>query len=144
MKKTPHMSVPQSIDPDRGRPQLDSEPGSYQKPNSLLRRFFPVGVATLLAAGFVALTAKAAPPAAPQGMITARVYMGTGTGNTSVATLTNFAKFPNSPILTYHPTYFESWATGDINVAPLGDYADGYGDQLMGYFYAPTNGNYTF
>ncbi|HEY3853550.1 MAG TPA: Ig-like domain-containing protein [Verrucomicrobiae bacterium] len=98
----------------------------------------------MIAVGFAAVTAKAAPPATPQGMITAKVYMGDGTGNTSVATLTNYINTPNSPILTYHPSYFESWATGDITTPPMTEAGDGYGDDLMGYFYAPTNGNYTF
>jgi len=109
-----------------------------------MRRIFSVAAAALLAVGLGALTAKAAPPATPQGMITAKEYMGNGTGNTSVASLTNDVNFPNNPDLVYHPPYFESWASGDITVLPVSDAGDGYGDELFGYFYAPTNGNYTF
>ena len=112
-----------------------------------MRKLFSVGVAALLAVGLGALTAKAAPPATPQGMITEKVWInvpGNGTGNTTVASLTNFARFPNQPDLIYHPPYFESFPTGDITVPPIGDAGDGYGDHLFGYFYPPTDGTYTF
>jgi hypothetical protein len=110
---------------------------------SLMRRLFSVGVASLLAAGLGVLTAKAGPPATPQGMITTRLFMGDGAG-TAVADVTNDVNFPNNPTLVYHPTYFESWATGSITNPPVGDAGDSYGDQNLGYFYPPTNGNYTF
>jgi hypothetical protein len=117
----------------------------HSEANPLTRRLFSVGAAALLAAGLGVLTAKAAgPPATPQGMITHSFYNGNGTGNTTVATLTSDPAYPNSPNLVDHPTYFESWASGNITIPPVGDAGEGYGDQIQGYFYAPTNGNYTF
>jgi hypothetical protein len=112
-----------------------------------MRKFFSFGVAALVAVGLGALTVKAAPPAAPQGQLTAKVFLNIpgGTGAVDIASLTNYANFPNHPDLIYHPPYFESFPTGDITVQSIqGDWGDGYGDQILGYFYPPTNGNYTF
>lgn len=88
-----------------------------------------------------ALTAHAAAPPTPQGFITAKAF--TGIAGTTIATLTNHAKFPNSPDVLRYPTYFEWNATGDI-FTPPGNWADNYGTQIIGYFYPPSTGDYIF
>lgn len=89
--------------------------------------------------------ARAAAPASPQGVIAGKAFLDIGTG-TAVADLTGNAKFPNSPDVVYYYPYFE-WnadASGDISVAANNAYADNYGVQMIGYFYPPSTGDYTF
>ncbi len=97
--------------------------------------------AVVLALGTAVNSAQAAAPASPQGFITAKAFLGiTGT---TVANLTNSAKFPNSPDVAEYPSYFEWAATGDI-ATPPGNWADNYGTQIVGYFYPPATGDYIF
>lgn len=92
---------------------------------------------TFIGVGFI----FAAPPA-PQGVITGRAY--TGISGTSVANLTNSAKFINNqPDVVVYLPYFEWNATGDIYQAP-GNWGDMYGAQIVGYFYPPATGQYEF
>lgn len=86
-------------------------------------------------------TALAAAPATPQSLITGKAFL--GIAGTTIANLTNSAKFPNSPDVVSYLPYFEWAATGDIATAP-GNYADNYGTQIVGFFYPPSTGNYTF
>jgi hypothetical protein len=86
-------------------------------------------------------SAQAAAPATAQGTIRAKIF--NNVSGTSVASLTASDKFPNSPDLVRYEPYFELWAGGDINTAAPST-ADNYGDQIVGYFYPPTTGNYTF
>ena len=101
-----------------------------------------LGLASL-AGVLCAWNVAAAAPPAPQGVITAKVYMDIG-GGTTVADLTGNAKFPGSPDQVLYPQYMELWATGDINTAPPGDVFNSYGAQLEGYFYPPSTGDYVF
>src|SRR5262245_63897911 len=71
-------------------------------------------VAGVLAFGLGVILAQAGPPPTPQGVITAKIFLNIG-GGTAVTDLTGNAKFPNSPDLVQYPTYFELYATGDIN-----------------------------
>jgi len=97
-------------------------------------------IAALLLMG--AAWSQAAPPATPQGVITSKGFLNiTGT---SVADLTGNAKFPNSPDVTYYPTYFEWNATGDITIPANNAYGENYGVQMVGYFYPPNTGDYVF
>ena len=90
-----------------------------------------------------AVWSQAAAPTSPQGVITAKVFLDIG-GGTAVADLTGNAKFPDSPDITTYPTYFEAYATGDINTPPANDVYSNSGGQIVGYFYPPTTGDYIF
>ena len=96
----------------------------------------------LLLAGLGAAHVRAAAPASPQGVITARVY--TDVGGTAVTDLQGSAKFPDSPDIMRYESAFELWSTGDINTPPASDVLNNYGSQLVGYFYPPTSGDYVF
>lgn len=87
------------------------------------------------------LYANAAAPAIPQGLITGKAF--TGISGTTVASLTNSAKFPDTPDVVVFLPYFEWNATGDIYTPP-GNWADNYGTQIAGYFYPPVDGDYVF
>ena len=95
-----------------------------------------------LALGCLAVSAWAAAPAKPQGVITARSFLDIGTG-TAITDLTGNAKFPGSPDEVAYPSYFELNASGDIYTAAV-DTRDGYGGQIVGYFYPPVTGDYVF
>lgn len=84
---------------------------------------------------------QAAAPAKPQGLITAKAFL--NINGTTVANLTNNARFPDNPDVIQFPAYFEWAATGDITARP-GNWADNYGTQMAGYFYPPTTGDYIF
>ena len=88
-----------------------------------------------------ATTTQAAAPSAAQGTIRAKVF--NGISGAAVSALTGATKFPDSPDIVRYEPYFELWATGDINTAAASA-ADNYGAQMIGYFYPPTTGNYTF
>lgn len=95
------------------------------------------------AAASLAAEAYAAAPTSPQGLITAKGFLNIGTG-TAISDLTSNAKFPGSPdVVNYYP-YFEWDATGDIVTAASNAYGDGYGTQMLGYFYPPSTGDYVF
>jgi len=96
----------------------------------------------MLALGLGAILVQGAAPPAPQGVITAKGFLNIGSG-TAITDLTGNAKFPDNPDVVIYEPYFEWNATGDINTAP-GDYGDSYGDQMLGYFYPPTTGDYVF
>src|SRR5688500_2624062 len=96
-------------------------------------------VAVVLGASFH--TSLATPPATPQGLITGKAFL--NIAGTAVANLTNNTKFPNSPDALLFFPYFEWNAGGDISV-PAAQFADNYGGQIVGYFYPPANGDYTF
>ena len=100
---------------------------------------------TLLTAAMAAMAAEAfaAAPANPQGLITAKGFLNIGTG-TAITDLTGNAKFPNNPDVVYYYPYFEWDASGDIATAASNAYGDGYGAQMLGYFYPPSTGDYTF
>jgi hypothetical protein len=87
--------------------------------------------------------AHAAAPTTPQGLITAKGFLNIG-GGTAISDLTNNAKFPSSPDVTYYPPYFEWNFTGDIGTAANNAYGDSYGVQMVGYFYPPSTGDYVF
>jgi hypothetical protein len=79
---------------------VDPEPGSssqFQEDHSVLR-FLAVAAISAMAAATVA---RAAAPASPQGVITGKGFLGTGTG-TAVTDLTGNAKFPNNPDVVYY------------------------------------------
>ncbi|MBI4659700.1 MAG: Ig-like domain-containing protein [Verrucomicrobia bacterium] len=86
--------------------------------------------------------AYAAAPAAPQGTITGRGYL--NIGGTAVSALTADPRFPSKPDVEFYYTYFEWNATGDINNQANNAYGDNYGAQMVGYFYPPSTGDYTF
>ena len=85
--------------------------------------------------------AQVAPAATPQGAITVREFRPTGG---DIASLTNLTSFPNSPdVLDYSPRF--EWPTTADGSPPPGDSGNNnYGVQIIGYFYPPTTGNYTF
>jgi hypothetical protein len=96
--------------------------------------------ALILAFG-LAGAAHGAAPTSPQGLITGKGFFNiTGT---TIATLTNHAKFPDNPDALFFFPYFEWNATEDITLPP-GNYADNYGGQMVGYFYPPGTGDYVF
>ncbi|MGA1235420.1 MAG: PA14 domain-containing protein [Limisphaerales bacterium] len=97
----------------------------------------------LVALAGAAATAVQAAPAAPQGFISGRAF--TDIGGVNVADLLASPKFPDSPDAAQYPEYFE-WnpdPSGDITLG-ASNWADNYGGQLVGYFYPPTTGQYTF
>lgn len=103
----------------------------------------PKLIAVSALAVFLAASAvQAAAPAAPQGFITAREYLGlTGT---AVANLTSAEKFPDSPDIVAYPERLE-WPTGPNDATPPpDDVKNNYGVQIIGYVYPPTTGSYTF
>lgn len=92
----------------------------------------------------------AAPPATPQGAITVKIFNDGTAINNTIASLTNHASFPDSPAIVEYSPRFE-WPTTVDGTAPPGDSpatgpfpANNYGVQILGYFYPPTSGNYTF
>lgn len=95
-------------------------------------------VALTLAAGLVLSNAA---PSSPQGIITAREFL--GIGGTALASLTNHAKFPNSPDVVAYPARFE-WPTTADGSPPPGDVKNDYGVQIIGYLHPPTTGDYVF
>ena len=123
---------------------LHPEPGSssqFHADHSVLR-FLTVAALSVMAAASVA---RAAAPATPQGLITGKGFLDTGTG-TAVTDLTGNAKFPNNPDVVYYYPYLE-WnadASGDISVPANNAYGDNYGAQMIGYFYPPVTGDYIF
>lgn len=109
-------------------------------------------VTTLIGALALAggLLVQATPPTTPQGAITVKIFKdGTAIGS-ALNTLTNHASFPDTPaILEYSPRF--EWPTTVDGTPPPGSSApngpfpdDNYGVQILGYFYPPTTGNYTF
>jgi hypothetical protein len=97
--------------------------------------------AGLLLAAAVSIQAQVPPAATPQGAITIHEYRPTGG---DIASLTNLATFPNSPDYTDYSPRFE-WPTTVDGAPPPGDSGkNNYGVQIIGYFYPPTSGNYTF
>lgn len=101
----------------------------------------PKIAAILLAIGWQAFPSEAAAPATAQGIISGKAFYNiTGT---AIAGLTNNAKFPNNPDALFFFPYFEWAATGDIATPPA-NFADNYGGQIVGYFYPPATGDYTF
>jgi hypothetical protein len=95
----------------------------------------------LLLAGVSIPPSHAAPPATPQGAITVREFRPAAA---DIASLTNLASFPDSPdVLEYSPRF--EWPTTADGSPPPGDSGkNNYGVQIIGYFYPPTSGNYTF
>ncbi len=87
--------------------------------------------------------AQAAAPATPQGCITAKTFLNIGSG-TAVTDLTGNARFPDSPDAVRYPTYFEMYATGDIDTPPPEDVYSNSGGQIVGYFYPDFTGEYIF
>ena len=108
-------------------------------------------IATVLTCVLSTGDALAGAPSFPDGFVTARVYMNCGPGG-SVADLLTDPRFPDSPDNVVYEPYFELWATGNGTLpAPVPNWpgASGttytnYGAQMIGYFYPPTTGNYTF
>jgi hypothetical protein len=98
------------------------------------------GVAVL---GLGAILAQAAAPAAPQGVITAKLFLDIG-GGTVVTDLTGNAKFPDKPDLIQYPSFFELYGGDDINTAAADDVYNNMGAQMLGYFYPDTTGDYVF
>jgi uncharacterized repeat protein (TIGR01451 family) len=96
----------------------------------------------MLALGLVADLAYGQAPPAPEGFITAKAFLNIGAG-ADLTALTGNAKFPDNPDFVVYPAYFEWNATGNIKTAP-GDFGDNYGDQIVGYFYPPSTGDYVF
>lgn len=96
---------------------------------------------SLLMAAACGVYAQVAPAATPQGAITVREFRPTGG---DIASLTNLTSFPNSPdVLDYSPRF--EWPTTADGSPPPGDSGNNnYGVQIIGYFYPPTTGNYTF
>ena len=90
----------------------------------------------------LALTAQAAAPAVPQGVITAKTFLNIQAA--SLGEFTSNARFPDQPDFVTYAPYFEMNATGDINILPPLDSAEHYGGQLVGYFYPPATGDYVF
>ena len=85
---------------------------------------------------------KAAVPPSPQGVITVKEFL--DIPGTTLADLTNNAKFPNNPDLDFYPARLE-WPTGpDDATPPPGNVKNNYGVQVIGYFYPPTTGQYRF
>lgn len=107
-----------------------------------VKRFHTLA-AGVCAVGLGAFLARAAAPASPQGVITAKAFFDIG-GGTAVTDLTGSAKFPNNPDLVAYPTYFEFPFSGDISTPPPGDVYNNYGTQIIGYFYPPVTGDYVF
>lgn len=99
-------------------------------------------VAAIVCTGFICCQAGV-PPANPQGVITEKVFLNIGSGN-SVSELTGSSKFPDHPDQVRYPSYFELHATGDINLMPPGDVFNDFGSQMVGYFYPPEDGDYVF
>jgi len=95
-----------------------------------IKKCSALGLASL-ASMLCAWNGAVAAPAAPQGVITAKVYENIGTGG-AVADLTGNAKFPNSPDQVLYPPYMELWATGDIATPAPNDVLGAYGSQLEG------------
>ena len=95
----------------------------------------------LLALGMGISSSRAAAPAAPQGLITGKLF--SNITGTTIANLTGNPKFPNSPDDIFFFPYFEWAATWDI-VTPPCNYSNNYGGQIAGYFYPPSTGNYIF
>ena len=117
----------------------ESGPSSqFQEDHSILR-FLAIAAIAVMAATTVA---RAAAPASPQKVITAKGFL--NIGGTAVTDLTANAKFPNNPDVVNYPTYFEWNPTGDINTPANNAYGDNYGGQMIGYFYPPVTGDYVF
>jgi len=109
----------------------------------------------LFLAGPLLHDAVATAPSFPDGFITARVYMNCGP-SIYLSALLSDPSFPDSPDMVVFEPYFELWATGDGSFpAPVGNSSPpyytsttttytNYGAQMLGYFYPPKTGNYTF
>jgi hypothetical protein len=82
-------------------------------------------------------------PGLPDGFITARVYLNCGPSG-SVSNLLSDPRFPNSPDTVVFEDCFELWTTGDSSLASGFTTYTNYGAQMLGYFYPPKTGNYTF
>ncbi|MDA0752137.1 MAG: PA14 domain-containing protein, partial [Verrucomicrobia bacterium] len=98
---------------------------------------------TILALGLAASAhlAQAAAPSSPQGYITGKAFL--NINGTAVGALTSSPKFPDHPDDIFFYPYFEWAATDDISTPP-GNWGDNYGGQIVGYFYPPSSGEYTF
>src|SRR5688572_891935 len=106
-----------------------------------MRRFnFKAICLGLLLASIGGSYAQVAPAATPQGVISVREFRPTDAG---IASLTNLPSFPNNPDLIDHALSFE-WPAGVDGAPPVSDVKNNYGVQILGYFYPPTTGNYTF
>ena len=107
-----------------------------------MKRYHPTRLVIGFSCAFLVASAiQAAAPPSPQGFITAKAF--TGINGTAVTDLTGNAKFPNSPDVVRYEPYFEWNATGTIATAAP-NWSDNYGVQILGYFYPPSSGNYTF
>ncbi len=98
----------------------------------------------MLAFGLGAILAYGAAPPAPQGLITAKAFLSIG-GGTAITDLTGNAKFTNnSPDFVSYLPYFEWNPSGTIGTVADNNFGDNYGDQIIGYFYPPVDGDYAF
>lgn len=113
-----------------------------------LKSIASIALAAVVGGGVQSLATT--PPATPQGAITVKIFQDGTAINNTIASLTNHASFPDSPaILEYSPRF--EWPTTVDGTAPPGNSPvngsfpwDNYGVQILGYFYPPTTGNYTF
>ncbi len=97
-----------------------------------------------MVAGSLSTLLAQSPPPTPQGVITVKEFL--GIAGTAITALTDSPKFPTSPDGVAFPSYFE-WPQSnpaDINITPPAGVKDTYGTQIVGFFYPPTTGDYTF
>jgi hypothetical protein len=70
------------------------------------------------------------PPASPQGFITVKEFL--NIGGVTIADLTNSVKFPDSPDVLAHASFFLEWPAGpDEFTQPNADVKNNYGVQML-------------
>jgi len=76
------------------------------------------------------------------GIVKAEVY--NGIGGSDVASLTNNAKFPNSPDVVAYPKFLEYPAGADDGTAPAANVGSNYGTRMSGVIIPKDTADYVF